>query len=72
VFNGSRVIGATSPFFYGTDAAFDVRYVFVFAADVKLGPKVGSDHAASAFKFAVSKNVGDAKSAFSINAVDAL
>jgi hypothetical protein len=36
VFDGGRVVGASSPFFDGTDAAFDIRYMFILATDVKL------------------------------------
>jgi hypothetical protein len=72
VFDGGGVICASGPFFDGENAAFDVGDVFVFAAYVELRPKVSSDGAVSAFKFAVTKNIGDAEAAFPIYAVDAL
>ena len=71
MFNWCGVVGTSSPFFCRADAAFNIRHVLVFAADAQFGPEVSSDCAASAFKFTVAENVGDAESAFSVDTVDA-
>jgi hypothetical protein len=72
VVKGSDVIGATSPFLEGADAALDVRNVLVFATDVQLGPEVGCHSASGALKFRVTEDIRNAEASFAVDAVDTL
>jgi hypothetical protein len=68
----SRIICASSAFFRCADTSFNIRDMFIFAANVQFGSGVSSDSAAGAFEFTVSMDVGDAEPSFAVDAVDAL
>jgi hypothetical protein len=63
------VIGATSPFLEGANAALDVGNVLVFATDVQLGSEIGRDGASGALKFRVAKDISNAETSFAVDTV---
>jgi hypothetical protein len=67
-----HVIRASNPFFHGPNTPLDVGNVFIFAANVEFRSENCRHITAGAFKFRVTKNIGDLESTFMIDAMDSL
>jgi hypothetical protein len=67
-----RVVCATSTFFGGANAPFNVRDVFVLSTYVEFRVQIGGDGATKTFKLGVSKHEGNAEASFGVDVMDAL